>query len=138
MSVMPYLPEFENLRGSTLALREPSAPTPAEAFLLARIATLESQVQSLLAFQQRVIQGMPQSPSANMPELAPQSDSMAPVVPVPQERFIFPGFEDLASSPPSRTMPLESPVARQQADNTEQGPAMQSNVGNLSHHFSIC
>src|SRR6202040_2745987 len=105
MTVTPYLPEFENLRASTPVLREPSAPTPAEASLLAHIAALESQVQSLLAFQQRVIQGMPPSPSANISEAGRQSDSMAPVVPVPLERFVLPGFEDLASSPPSRTMP---------------------------------
>src|ERR1700720_402445 len=135
MSVTPYLPEFKNLRASTPVLREPSAPTPAEASLLAHIAVLESQVQSLLAFQQRVIQGMPLSPSANIREAGRQSDSMAPVVPVPQERFVFPGFEDLASSPPSRTMPLESPVARQQADNMEQGPAMESSVGTVMLSF---
>ena len=137
MSVTPYLPEFENLRASTPALREPSAPTPTEASLLARIAALESQVQSLLTFQQRVIQGMPASPLANIPEPGRQSNLMEPVIPTPPERFVFPGFEDLASSLPSRTMALESPVARQQADNTEQGPAMRSNVGNLSHYFSI-
>src|ERR1700722_18619476 len=129
MSVTPYLPEFENLRASTLALQQPSAPTQAEASLLAHIAVLESQVQSLLAFQQRVIQGMPASTSANIPEPGRQSDLTELVVPTPPERFVFPGFEDLASSPPSRTMPLESPVARQQADNTEQGPAMESSVG---------
>src|ERR1700720_72279 len=135
MSVTPYLPEFENLRALTSALQQPSAPTQAEASLFARIAVLESQVQSLLAFQQRVIQGMPASTSANIPERGQQSDLTEPVV--PQERFVFPGFEDLASSLPSRTMALESPVAWQQADNTEQGPAMRSNVGNLSHYFSF-
>ena len=114
MSVMPYLPKFENLRAST----------PMEPSLLTHIAALESQVQSLLAFQQRVIQGMPAFPLANIPEPCRQSNLMEPVIPTPQERFVFPGFEDLASSPPSRTMPLDSPVARQQADNTEQGPAM--------------
>src|ERR1700722_12721805 len=129
MSVTPYLPEFENLRASTLALQQPSAPTQAKASLLAHIAVLESQVQSLLAFQQRVIQGMLASPSANIPEPGRQSNLTEPVVPTPPERFVFPGFEDLASSPPSRTMPLESPVARQQADNMEQGPAMESSVG---------
>src|ERR1700720_105624 len=129
MSVTPSLPEFENLRASTPVLQELAAPTPAEASLPACIAALESQVQSLLAFQQRVIQGMPPSPSANIREAGQQSDSMALVVPVPQERFVFPGFEDLASSPPSRTMPLESPVARQHADNIEKGPAMESSVG---------
>src|ERR1700723_3181118 len=129
MSVTPYLPKFENLRASTPTLQQPSALTQAEASLLARITILESQVQSLLAFQQRVIQGMPASPSANIPEPGRQSNLTEPVVPTPPERFVYPGFEDLASSPPSRTMPLESPVARQQADNTEQGPAMESSVG---------
>src|ERR1700720_63197 len=129
MSVTPYLPDCENLRASTLALQQPSALTQAEASLLARITILESQVQSLLAFQQRVIQGMPASPLANIPEPGRQSNLMEPVIPTPPERFVFPGFEDLASSPPSRTMPLESPVARQQAEHKEQGPAMESNVG---------
>src|ERR1700720_990256 len=138
MSVTPYLPEFENLRASTPALQEPSAPTPMEASLLARIAVLESQVQSLPAFQQRVIQGMPASPLANMPEPGRPSDLTEPVIPTPQKRFVFPGFEDLASSPPSRTMPLERPMARQQANNTEQGPAMESSVGTLCYLFSIC
>src|ERR1700720_2741072 len=108
MSVTPYLPEFENLRASTPVLREPSALTPTEASLLTHIAVLESQVQSLLAFQQRVIQGMPASQLANMPEPGRLSDLTEPVVPTPQERFVFPGFEDLASSPPSRTMPLKA------------------------------
>ena len=135
MSVTPYLPEFENLRASTPALQQPSAPTQTEASLLARIAVLESQVQGLLAFQQRVIQGMPASTSANIPEPGRQSNLTEPVVPTPPERFVFPGFEDLASSPPSRTMPLESPVARQQADNTEQGPAMESSVGTFMLSF---
>ena len=71
MSVTPYLPEFKNLRASTPVLREPLAPTPVEASLL---AALESQVQSLLAFQQRVIQGMPVSPLANIPEPGQQLD----------------------------------------------------------------
>ena len=138
MSVTPYLPEFENLRASTPVLREPSALTPTEASLLTHIAVLESQVQSLLAFQQRVIQGMPASQLANMPEPSRLSDLTEPVVPTPQERFVFPGFEDLASSPPSRTMPSESPVALQQANNTEQGPVMASSVGALCYLFSIC
>src|ERR1700720_2365405 len=100
MSVTPYLPEFENLRASTPALQQPSAPTQTEGSLLARIAVLESQVQGLLAFQQRVIQGMPASPSANIPEPSRQSNLTEPVVPTPPERFVFPGFEDLASSSP--------------------------------------
>src|SRR3984957_10623902 len=129
MSVTPYLPEFENLRASTPALQQPSAPTQAEASLLAHIAVLESQVQSLLAFQQRVIQGMLASPSANIPEPGRQSNLTEPVVPTPPERFVFPGFEDLASSPPSRTMPLESPVARPQDYNTEWGRSMVRSVG---------
>src|ERR1700722_9287063 len=125
MSVMPYLPKFENLRAST----------PMEPSLLTHIAALESQVQSLLAFQQRVIQGMPAFPLANIPEPCRQSNLMEPVIPTPQERFVFPGFEDLASSPPSRTMPLERPMARQQANNTEQGPAMESSVGTFMLSF---
>src|ERR1700723_182515 len=97
MSVTPYLPEFENLSALTPALQQPSALTQAEASLLARIAILESQVQSLLAFQQRVMEGMPASPSANIPEPGRQSNLTEPVVPTPPERFVFPGFKDLAS-----------------------------------------